>query len=531
MTGMVAEAAFRTPRMRAAAELGYATATDLADWLVRQANIPFREAHHITGSAVKLAESRGVALDQLPLADLKAIDTRIDERVYAALSVEASVAARASHGGTAPVEVRKRVAERAWRWGWRTDGMEMGEIRRLRRAAPVIRAALALGVAGLALSGCGNQRPLKPLADQQLPKPPSGARTVRWPTNCCARRCRPGPNAASNPGSARRSARTIPSISRPSSNLFQGRIMDHFDYRDGVLHAEDVPLPAIAQAVGTPVYVYSRATLTRHARVFRDALAVLPRVKIAFAVKSNPNLAVLRVLAAEGYGADVVSGGELERALAAGMAADGIVFSGVGKTEAEMRRALEAGSASSTSKARKRAGTRRARRVAGQGRAGGAARESGRGRGHARQDFHRQGREQVRRALDRAGAIYARLAETPGIAMRGLALHIGSQLAKLEPLEQAFTKVGGLMRAIRAAGHAVTHMDLGGGVGVPYREGEVFPQPADYAAMVERVTRDWDVTLMFEPGRVITGNTGVLVTRVVRVKEGAAIPGWWSMRR
>jgi diaminopimelate decarboxylase len=130
--------------------------------------------------------------------------------------------------------------------------------------------------------------------------------------------------------------------------------MDHFDYRDGVLHAEDVPLPAIAQAVGTPVYVYSRATLTRHARVFRDALAVLPRVKIAFAVKSNPNLAVLRVLAAEGYGADVVSGGELERALAAGMAADGIVFSGVGKTEAEMRRALEAGSASSTSKARRR---------------------------------------------------------------------------------------------------------------------------------------------------------------------------------
>ena len=111
MTGMVAEATFRTTRMRGAAELGYATATDLADWLVRQANIPFREAHHITGSAVKLAESRGVALDQLALADLKAIDPRVDERVFAALSVEASVAARASHGGTAPVEVLKRVAE------------------------------------------------------------------------------------------------------------------------------------------------------------------------------------------------------------------------------------------------------------------------------------------------------------------------------------------------------------------------------------------------------------------------------------
>ncbi|GAO53725.1 diaminopimelate decarboxylase [Novosphingobium sp. MD-1] len=301
--------------------------------------------------------------------------------------------------------------------------------------------------------------------------------------------------------------------------------MDHFEYRDGVLHAEDVPLPAIAQAVGTPVYVYARATLTRHARVFRDALAVLPRVKIAFAVKSNPNLAVLRVLAAEGYGADVVSGGELERALAAGMAADGIVFSGVGKTEAEMRRALEAGIGQFNLESEEE-GLELAALGASMGTVAPAAL-----RVNPDVDAGTHGKISTGKAenkfgvpFDRAGAIYARLAETPGIAMRGLALHIGSQLAKLEPLEQAFTKVGGLMRAIRAAGHAVTHMDLGGGVGVPYREGEVFPQPADYAAMVERVTRDWDVTLMFEPGRVITGNTGVLVTRVVRVKEGASHP-------
>lgn len=301
--------------------------------------------------------------------------------------------------------------------------------------------------------------------------------------------------------------------------------MDHFEYRDGVLHAEDVPLPAIAQAVGTPVYVYARATLTRHARVFRDALAILPRVKIAFAVKSNPNLAVLRVLAAEGYGADVVSGGELERALAAGMAADGIVFSGVGKTEAEMRRALEAGIGQFNLESEEE-GLELAALAASMGTVAPAAL-----RVNPDVDAGTHGKISTGKAenkfgvpFDRAGAIYARLAETPGIAMRGLALHIGSQLAKLEPLEQAFTKVGGLMRAIRAAGHAVTHMDLGGGVGVPYREGEVFPQPADYAAMVERVTRDWDVTLMFEPGRVITGNTGVLVTRVVRVKEGASHP-------
>ena len=301
--------------------------------------------------------------------------------------------------------------------------------------------------------------------------------------------------------------------------------MDHFEYRDGVLHAEDVPLPVIAQAVGTPVYVYARATLTRHARVFRDALAILPRAKIAFAVKSNPNLAVLRVLAAEGYGADVVSGGELERALAAGMAADGIVFSGVGKTEAEMRRALEAGIGQFNLESEEE-GLELAALAASMGTVAPAAL-----RVNPDVDAGTHGKISTGKAenkfgvpFDRAGAIYARLAETPGIAMRGLALHIGSQLAKLEPLEQAFTKVGGLMRAIRAAGHAVTHMDLGGGVGVPYREGEVFPQPADYAAMVERVTRDWDVTLMFEPGRVITGNTGVLVTRVVRVKEGASHP-------
>lgn len=301
--------------------------------------------------------------------------------------------------------------------------------------------------------------------------------------------------------------------------------MDHFDYRDGVLHAEDVPLPAIAQAVGTPVYVYARATLTRHARVFRDALAVLPRVKIAFAVKSNPNLAVLRVLAAEGYGADVVSGGELERALAAGVAADGIVFSGVGKTEAEMRRALEAGIGQFNLESEEE-GLELAALAASLGKVAPAAL-----RVNPDVDAGTHGKISTGKAenkfgvpFDRAGAIYGRLAETPGIAMRGLALHIGSQLAKLKPLEQAFTKVGGLMRAIRAAGHAVTHMDLGGGVGVPYREGEVFPQPAEYAAMVERVTRDWDVTLMFEPGRVITGNTGVLVTRVVRVKEGASHP-------
>ena len=301
--------------------------------------------------------------------------------------------------------------------------------------------------------------------------------------------------------------------------------MDHFDYRDGVLHAENVPLPAIADAVGTPVYVYSRATLTRHARVFRDALAVLPRRHLAFAVKSNPNLSVLKVLAAEGYGADVVSVGELERALAAGMPAADVVFSGVGKTAAEMRRALEVGcgqfNLESEEEGIELAVIARVMSLT----------ATCTLRVNPDVDAGTHGKISTGKAenkfgvpFDRAAAIYARLAQQPGLALRGLALHIGSQLASLDPLEAAFIKIGELMREIRAAGGTITHMDLGGGVGVPYKTGDVFPTPEAYGAMVARVSADWDATLMFEPGRVITGNTGVLMTQVIRVKPGVAAP-------
>ena len=301
--------------------------------------------------------------------------------------------------------------------------------------------------------------------------------------------------------------------------------MDHFEYRGGVLHAEDVPLPVIAAEVGTPVYVYSRATLTRQARVFRDALKVLPKVHLAFAVKSNPNLAVLKVLAAEGYGADVVSAGEMERALAAGIPAADVVFSGVGKTAAEMRRALAVGcgqfNLESEEEGQELAEIAHAMgltatatlRINPDVDAGTHAKIS---TGKAENKFGVP--------FDRAAGIYGRLSALPGLNLRGLALHIGSQLARLDPLEAAFIKAGSLMRAIRAEGFAVTHMDLGGGVGVPYRAGEVYPQPDEYAAMIARVTDGWDATLMFEPGRVITGNTGVLLTEVVRVKAGAVHP-------
>lgn len=301
--------------------------------------------------------------------------------------------------------------------------------------------------------------------------------------------------------------------------------MDHFGFRGGVLHAEDVPLPAIAEGVGTPVYVYSRATLTRHARVFRDALAILPDVRLAYAIKANPNLAVLKVLAAEGYGADVVSGGELERALAAGIAPDAIVFSGVGKSGRELARGVDSGIGQFNLESEEE-GVELATIAAARGVSAPAAL-----RVNPDVDAGTHGKISTGKAenkfgvpYDRAAAIYHRLAALPGLALQGLAVHIGSQLASLDPLEAAFARMGALLRDLRGAGHAVPRMDLGGGVGVPYRPGDTFPSPAAYAAMVARASRGWDATLMFEPGRVIAGNTGVLLTRVIRTKPGASAP-------
>lgn len=301
--------------------------------------------------------------------------------------------------------------------------------------------------------------------------------------------------------------------------------MDHFELRNGVLHAEDVPLTAIAEAVGTPVYVYSRATLERHARVFKQALSGLPRFHIAFAVKSNPNLAVLKVLAREGYGADIVSGGEMDRALAAGMPADDIVFSGVGKTRTEMAAALQAGLGQFNVESEEE-GAELAEVAHGMGRRAVATlrvNPNVDAKTHAKISTGKS-ENKFGVAYDQAAAIYARLAALDGLEMRGLAVHIGSQITDLEPSRQAFVKMGQLMRDLRAQGFTVSHMDLGGGLGVPYKLGEVLPEPAEYGAMVVEVTRDWDATIMFEPGRVITGNSGVLVTEVIRVKPGVSAP-------
>ena len=298
--------------------------------------------------------------------------------------------------------------------------------------------------------------------------------------------------------------------------------MDHFHYRDGVLHAEDVPLPVIAEAVGTPVYVYSRATLERHARVFKAALAGLPKVHIAFAIKANPNLAVLKVMQREGLGADVVSGGELERALAAGMPAGDIVFSGVGKTARELAQGLEVGIGQFNIESEEE-GIELSALAAARGQRAACALRVNPDVDAGTHEKISTGKAENKFGVpyDRTTAIYARLAALPGLEMRGLAVHIGSQLASLEPLEAAFVKMGSLLAELRALGLSVTHMDLGGGLGVPYKAGEVFPSPAEYGAMVARVAGDWDVTLMFEPGRVICGNAGVLLTRVIRVKRSS----------
>ena len=298
--------------------------------------------------------------------------------------------------------------------------------------------------------------------------------------------------------------------------------MDHFEFRDGVMHAEDLPLSVIAKAVGTPVYVYSRATLERHAREFKAALAHLPDAHIAFAIKANPNLAVLKVMQREGLGADVVSGGELARAAAAGMLGEDIVFSGVGKLPRELVQGLDAGIGQFNLESEEEGVELSAIAAARGVRAACALRVN--------PDVDAGTHEKISTGkaenkfgvpYDRVGEIYARLAALPGLEMRGLAVHIGSQLQSLDPLETAFAKMGGLLHELRGAGQSVTHMDLGGGLGVPYRADEVFPTPEAYGAMVGRVTKNWDARLMFEPGRVITGNAGVLLTEVIRVKRSS----------
>ena len=304
--------------------------------------------------------------------------------------------------------------------------------------------------------------------------------------------------------------------------------MDHFTLIDGVMHAEQVPLPAIAEAVQTPVYVYSTATIERHARVFCEAVAGCGAGTplVAFAVKANPNGAVLATLAKAGLGADVVSEGELLRALHAGVAPEKIVFSGVGKTASEMARALDAGigqfNLESEQEAEMLSAVAAARRQ--------TAHVAYRINPDVDAGTHAKistGKSENKFGIpyDTALAAYDRARALPGLRVRGVAVHIGSQLTDLAPLEAAFGRVGSLIAALRAAGHDIVTADLGGGLGVPYDPAQPAPpSPEAYGAMVRRATEGWNVRLMFEPGRLIVANAGVLLTKVIRVKPGATTP-------
>ena len=299
--------------------------------------------------------------------------------------------------------------------------------------------------------------------------------------------------------------------------------MNHIDYRNGVLHAEAVNLIELAQAVGTPFYCYSTATLERHYRVFNDAFAG-EKVLVCYALKANSNQSVLRTLAKLGAGADVVSGGELKRALAAGIPPQRIVFSGVGKTEAELRAALAADIFCINVESEPE--LELLSRLASE--QGSVAPISVRVNPDVDSGSHAKistGKSENKFGvpLDRARAVYARAAKLPAVRATGIDMHIGSQITDLVPLEAAFRLLVDSVKTLRADGHAISHVDFGGGLGIPYHaDREAPPLPSAYAEMVKRVTKNLGCTLVFEPGRMIVGNAGILVTRVIYVKHGAS---------
>ncbi|QKV20122.1 diaminopimelate decarboxylase [Oricola thermophila] len=296
--------------------------------------------------------------------------------------------------------------------------------------------------------------------------------------------------------------------------------MNHFDYLDGMLHAEDVPVAEIAASVGTPFYCYSTATLTRHYRVFADAFADIDAL-VCYAMKANSNQAVLKTLAELGSGADVVSEGELRRALAAGIAPEKILFSGVGKTAGEMDFALSAGIHCFNVESEPELELLSARAVA----SGRTAPVSLRINPDVDAKTHHKistGKKGDKFGISwlRARDVYRRAAELPGLRVAGIDMHIGSQITELQPFDDAFRLLTELVAQLRADGHAIEHVDLGGGLGIPYRDDNAPPPlPADYGEIVKKHIRPLGVTAVFEPGRMIAGNAGILVTSVLYVKE------------
>jgi len=297
--------------------------------------------------------------------------------------------------------------------------------------------------------------------------------------------------------------------------------MRHFDFKDGEMFAEDVALREIAQEVGTPCYVYSTATFERHYRVFAESFEGIDAL-VAYSVKANSNIGILATLAKMGAGADVVSGGELTRALTAGIPAEKIVFSGVGKTADEMRMALTADIRIFNVESLPELYV-----------LNGIASEMGVTAPIAfrvNPDVSAGGHEKISTgkkenkfgiAWSQAEHAYAEAAKLDNIKIIGVDVHIGSQIDDLAPFEAAISKVGGLITRLRAAGHIIKSFDIGGGLGIPYGDNAITPPPPDlYGAMVKRLTADMDVEMIFEPGRMISGNAGILLSKVLYVKQG-----------
>ncbi|KRA68864.1 diaminopimelate decarboxylase [Agrobacterium sp. LC34] len=297
--------------------------------------------------------------------------------------------------------------------------------------------------------------------------------------------------------------------------------MNHFGYIDGVLHAENVPVPEIAKAVGTPFYVYSTATLERHYKVFSGAFADVDAM-VCYAMKANSNQAVLKTLAKFGAGIDVVSGGELRRALGAGVPASRIMFSGVGKTVAEMDYALEAGIYCFNIESEPELEVLNLRAV----KVGKRAHVSFRinpdvdARTHAKISTGKK-ENKFGISYERARAVYAHAATLPGIEVTGIDMHIGSQITELQPFEDAFRLLRELVEVLREDGHVISHVDIGGGLGIPYREdNNPPPLPDAYAHIVKNELKSLNCKIVTEPGRLIVGNAGILVTEVIYVKDG-----------
>lgn len=295
--------------------------------------------------------------------------------------------------------------------------------------------------------------------------------------------------------------------------------MNHFHYINGILHAENVSIPQIAKAVGTPFYCYSTATLTRHYTVFADAFSDID-AKICYAMKANSNQAVLTTLAKLGCGADVVSAGELNRALSAGMPAEKIMFSGVGKTKAEMMAALEAGifcfNVESVPELRQLSAVSTEM--------GKIAPVSLRINPDVDAETHAKistGKAGDKFGIPREDAtkIYALAASLPGLKVSGIDMHIGSQIEKLEPFDKAFARLRELIGELRAQGHNIDHVDVGGGLGIPYKnDNSPPPEPEAYAQIVKKHVKELNCEVAFEPGRMIAGNAGILVGEVIYIK-------------